>query len=664
MTGPARNSLAAMVVLVAFVSACDTTPPSALILHSDDLARAFRAPGPFQVTPMRDGIALTGHRPGAESSGFTQGIHVALPADWETLGSGRRIQVRLTARSNGADEEPFRLAYSTAEVGNSGWLGATAHPDGGSYDFVYQVPPMRDGRGDFLGVLPDVDQDGIGIVVEQISFTFVDDGVPASPVAGADVMFSAPRRETRNVRPLGPECLPEGQRERPGQPKSYCGVLPSLAAVNVREARLETVIEGLRSPWAFEFLPDGAVLVTEMGGRLLLIDPDTDTRQIVTGLPPVSAGRAQRGLLDVALHPAFAVTPWVYWSYVVESEGAYTTALARGRLDDGQIHDVAVLLVAEPYSTLSSNFGGAIAFDDAGKLYLTLGDRAVKSWAQDPGVLAGKVVRLEADGRIPDDNPFLDSPGYHPAIYATGVRNPQGLVFDASRGLLFEAEHGPMGGDEVNIIQAGRDYGWPSVTFGMNYTYRPIGSGSLGRGFEAPLYYYLPSRAISPITVYEGDLFPEWAGDLIVGALRGRGLSRIDLVDDRVVSEQSIVDEIDGRVRDVQGAPDGSIWILVQEGRLHRLSRAERRPQVIAAGQRTGQQVFDQVCAGCHQYATPNVPQIGQPTDWAVVFARPRAAIYQNAIAGIGAMPARGFCDNCTDEEITRAVDYIINRTR
>ncbi|MEO0883163.1 MAG: PQQ-dependent sugar dehydrogenase [Pseudomonadota bacterium] len=462
----------------------------------------------------------------------------------------------------------------------------------------------------------------------------------------------------------GPACF--DRKARPGEPASYCGDLTSLAAVNVREGELDVLVEELKYPWAFEFLTETDIIVTEFSGRLSLIDTTTKEKTLIEGLPEIETGGGQTGLMDVALHPDFKINGLIYISYSIKDPETDTFALAVSRavLSDNRLADVEELIVAEPFAPSRSNFGGALMFDDQGFLFIGTGDRSKRNWSQDGKSLTGKILRLEDDGTVPGDNPFIQSYIYHPAIYALGVRNPQGLAHDPVTGLIYETEHGPMGGDEVNIIEAGANYGWPTVTYGMNYTYRPIGEGQRKPGVKEPIFYYLPSLAISPIEIYRGPMFPEWDGDLLVGALKGQTVSKLDKVQTAILSEARILDEIRGRIRDIKVADDGAIWILSQRGKLFRFSRRDPEPEQIAlvAGQRSGQQVYDLVCSSCHSQALPGMPRLGVKQDWTARLAKGNEALYQSTRLGLNGMPARGLCDDCTDQELVRAVDYMIAR--
>jgi glucose/arabinose dehydrogenase len=461
----------------------------------------------------------------------------------------------------------------------------------------------------------------------------------------------------------GPPCMDE-QDVKPGQPKPYCGDLPSLAALNIREAKLEKIAGGFKYPWAMEFISDDEILVTEFAGKLSRVDASSGNSVEVSGLPEIASGRGQTGLLDVALHPQFQQNGWIYLSYVIEDNNKYALAVAKAELQGTRLKHLQQIFVALPFGKSASNFGGALLFDHQGYLYISTGDRSVRSNAQHPSLLTGKIIRLNDDGSIPDDNPFVGkSGGVDPAIYALGVRNPQGLVQDSATGSIYETEHGPMGGDEINLIEAGKNYGWPIITYGLNYTYRLIGEGSEKEGYEQPLFYYLPSVAVSPIEIYRGDMFREWHGDLLVGALKGAAISKLDLVNGRIQSEYKILGNLESRIRDIKVAPDSSIWVLLQTGSIYRLSREDNPVQKAAViGQRSGETIYLSICSSCHSQDAPDAPQISKGADWTERLQKPRGELYRNSIDGFNSMPEKGFCDDCTDDEIIRAVNFMFKQ--
>lgn len=450
-----------------------------------------------------------------------------------------------------------------------------------------------------------------------------------------------------------------------GIPEPYTGELPSLAELNLRDARLELVLDGLVNPRAFEFLSDDELLITEIGGRLWRYRLGSAAPELVEGVPAVATRHEQTGLLDVAIQPGDPASPWVYLSYSLEdpqAPGYFLTAIGRGRLSGTQLQGFETLLEAGPYGWSPSNFGGAMAFDAEGDLYVSIGDRSEDGVAQRGDRLQGKILRLHADGRTPADNPFVDDPAIDDRIWALGVRNPQGLDFDRQTGRLYEAEHGPMGGDEVNLIRRGGNYGWPTITYGQSYTQLRIGIGTHAEGMIQPLWYYLPSIASSPLLVYRGAMFPEWDGDLLVGALKGQHVSWLDLDEDRVRASTPILRELNARVRDLKTGPDGAVWILTQTRGLFRLHRAPAEPPGAAPADPA--LIYSLVCAGCHDHGAYQAPNPAVAADWTRILAQPIELTYRHSFEGKGNMPARGLCDLCDDQALRQTIDWMLDRAR
>jgi glucose/arabinose dehydrogenase len=343
--------------------------------------------------------------------------------------------------------------------------------------------------------------------------------------------------------------------------------------------RVVTVTRGLEYPWGLAFLPDGRRLVTERPGRLRLVAADgaLDPRP-VDGLPPLAV-HGQGGLLDVALHPQFAENRWVYLSYAARGKGGVGTEVARGQLVDHRLENVEVLYRQQPKSGGGRHFGSRLAFDRQGYLYITQGDRGEMERAQPLDDLAGKIVRLHDDGRIPTDNPFVNRAGARPKIYSLGNRNVQGAALHPATGELWSHEHGPQGGDEVNVIRAGRNYGWPVITYGVEYGIgTSIGEGTQKPGMEQPLHIWVPSIAPSGMAFYTGERFPRWRGDLFVGALRGQMLVRLRFDGEKSVKEERLLQGALGRIRDVRNGPDGYLYLLTdsRDGVIARLEPASQ----------------------------------------------------------------------------------------
>jgi glucose/arabinose dehydrogenase len=337
--------------------------------------------------------------------------------------------------------------------------------------------------------------------------------------------------------------------------------------------RLVTVVDGIVQPWSIAWLPDGDMLVTERPGRLRVVRDGALAPDPIAGTPEVfyeSSGQA--GLFDVTPHPDFSDNRWVYISYSKDLGDHTTTAVVRGRLQDDRLSEVEEIFVAD--ASGANHFGGRMAFDDEGHLFLTLGDRQAPPVgdleahpAQDLGNHAGVIVRLNDDGSVPADNPFVGRAGALPEIWSYGHRSPQGLAFHPETGDLWESEHGPQGGDELNIIERGRNYGWPVIGRGVNYGVgNPIHESILREGMEQPAHFWVPSIATSGLMIYTGDKFPLWHGDIFAGGLNGQQIAHVMLDDDyrTVVVEETLAYGL-GRIRDVRQGPDGYIYFAIDD---------------------------------------------------------------------------------------------------
>lgn len=335
-------------------------------------------------------------------------------------------------------------------------------------------------------------------------------------------------------------------------------------------------------PWAVTFLtgPDGwtgDMLVTERPGRLWLLGGDGSARAI-GGVPRVFSS-GQGGLLDVVAARDFAASGHVFLSYAEPADGGARTAVARARLDraEGALQGLEVIFRMSPVVDSRHHFGSRIVEAEDGTLFITLGERGRRDLAQNLSTHLGKVVRIRPDGSVPSDNPFVGQDHALPEIWSYGHRNPQGAAL-APDGALWTVEHGARGGDEINLAESGNNYGWPVISYGTHYTFLPIGEGTEKEGMEQPVHYWDPSIAPSGLTVYDGDLFPEWRGDLLVGALKFQLISRLDLENGAVVGEERMFQDAFGRIRDVRTGPDGAIWFLTDEdgGALYRVAPAAR----------------------------------------------------------------------------------------
>ncbi|WP_410474369.1 PQQ-dependent sugar dehydrogenase [Guyparkeria sp. TX1] len=344
-------------------------------------------------------------------------------------------------------------------------------------------------------------------------------------------------------------------------------VQPALA-----EPAVETITDELHHPWALTFLPDGDLLVTERRGRLWRIDPATGERREIDGLPEVDH-RNQGGLLDVLAPPAHADGQWIYLTWAGRCDGGNATHMGRGRLEGDRLVDFKTLHVATPCVDSGIHFGSRLAFDRDGHLFMTVGDRGERNRAQDLADHNGSVLRFHDDGRIPADNPFVDRSDAEDAIFSYGHRNPQGAATHPQTGRVWIHEHGPRGGDEINIPAAGENFGWPIQTYGREYAGPEIAPDEV-EGVTGPLHHWTPSIAPSGMTFYDHAAAPVWQGDLFVGALVKRHLARLQLDGERVISEERWLEERDWRIRDVEVGPDGALWVITDhaDGRLLRLT--------------------------------------------------------------------------------------------
>ena len=397
--------------------------------------------------------------------------------------------------------------------------------------------------------------------------------VPAMLFALACASSDRARAQAGKCPPLEtrPKNAPTQRPARPDQTRA-CAAPPSAAyAVTV-------IAKGLERPWAVEPLPDGALLVTERPGRLRVVTAEGEVGPPIAGLPAVEA-RDQGGLLDVALGPTFATDRTIYWSFTEPREGGNGTSVARGVLsaDRSRVEGARVVFRAAPAYANGMHFGSRLAFGPDGMLYVTVGERSdkpMRKHAQDLGSHLGKTLRIRPDGSVPPDNPFARRAGAKPEIWTLGHRNVQAAAFDA-RGRLWQIEMGTQGGDELNLIQKGKNYGWPRVAFGEEYSGEPIPGAATSRpGYEPPVYYWDPVIAPSGAQFYSGDAFPAWRGNLFVGALKEKRLVRIVLENGRVEAEEHLLADRGHRIRDVRQGPDGALYVVTDQddGELWRIA--------------------------------------------------------------------------------------------
>lgn len=329
--------------------------------------------------------------------------------------------------------------------------------------------------------------------------------------------------------------------------------------------KLETVTEGLANPWSLAFLPDGRMLVTEREGRLRVISKTGEMSEPVAGLPEVSAD-GQGGLLDVALHPQFEATRLVFMSFAEPREGGNGTSVMRGKLSEDlrALEDVKIIFRQQPAYNGGQHFGSRLVFDRTGALFVTTGDRnSLRPLVQQTDNHIGKIIRITEDGGVPADNPKVE--GWLPEIWSIGHRNLQGATLHPQTGEYWTVEHGSRGGDELNRPQGGKNYGWPVISFGREYSGKKIGEGTAKPGMEQPVHYWDPSIAPSGLAFYTGDKVPDWTGNLFVGALALQHVARLTLESGKVVGEERLFQDV-ARFRDVRNGPDGYLYLLTDEG--------------------------------------------------------------------------------------------------
>lgn len=335
---------------------------------------------------------------------------------------------------------------------------------------------------------------------------------------------------------------------------------------------LDTIATDITIPFGMEFLPDGRMLVSDRAdGKIWLINPETKSKTSLKNLPAVF-DENQAGMMDIVCHPDYGKNGWIYFSYSDKKDGLNGTVVERAKLKGNELVSREIIFRTHPFFKNGAHYGGRLLLKN-GYLFITIGERyALKDSAQLLGNDLGKIIRIKDDGTIPADNPFVNTPGARPEIWSYGHRNPQGITFHPQTGDLWESEHGPKGGDEINIIEPGKNYGWPVISYGIDYSGAPIGTGITEKaGLEQPLKYYKPSIGPSGMLFYTGDKIPAWKGNLFIGALALTHLNRLVIKDNKVVQEERIFEEKKWRVRSLKQGPDGYLYIGVDGGMVMRI---------------------------------------------------------------------------------------------
>ncbi|HEY8387038.1 MAG TPA: PQQ-dependent sugar dehydrogenase [Parasegetibacter sp.] len=336
--------------------------------------------------------------------------------------------------------------------------------------------------------------------------------------------------------------------------------------------RLHVIETGLSIPWGMEFMPNGDILISEKSGTIHVLRNEKLLDQQIKGVPKVY-NRGQGGLFDIELHPDYKNNGWIYISYAAPDPGGNggITYVMRARLKDFELVDQEIIFKGAPFTRAGVHFGGRLEFGPEGYLYFSIGERGEKEKAQDIGTVNGKIYRIKDDGSIPEDNPFVNIPNANKAAFCYGNRNPQGLAKHPETGEIWETEHGPMGGDELNIIRSGKNYGWPKITYGIDYNGAIISKDTALPGMEQPVIYWKPSIATSSMTFVKGDKYPGWKGNLLIAGLTAPFfLERLELEGDKVVHQERLYKRV-GRVRNVEQSPDGYIYVAVEGGQIMKI---------------------------------------------------------------------------------------------
>ncbi|PVY42208.1 PQQ-dependent sugar dehydrogenase [Pontibacter virosus] len=367
------------------------------------------------------------------------------------------------------------------------------------------------------------------------------------------------------------DCQPidMGTANAPDQKPTFEGQTRACAIKSETAFDVQVLTKNLEKPWAIEPLPDGNLLVTEKPGRMRIVSATGQIGNPIAGIPKVDA-RGQGGLLDVALGPKFDSDRMIYWSYTEPRQGGNATSVARGVLseDRSRVENVQVIFQAQPTYDGTMHYGSRLNFGPDGMLYITLGERSdieIRPQAQQMNSHMGKTIRIAPDGKVPNDNPFVNKENHLPEIWSVGHRNVQAATFNDA-GEFWIVDHGPQGGDEVNKVEKGKNYGWPTVTFGEEYSGAPVPNAvTTKEGFVDPVYYWDPVIAPSGAQFYTGSAFPEWKGNLFVGGLRAQALVRLRIENNRVTGEEHLLKDRDQRVRDVRQGPDGALYVVTDK---------------------------------------------------------------------------------------------------
>jgi aldose sugar dehydrogenase len=326
--------------------------------------------------------------------------------------------------------------------------------------------------------------------------------------------------------------------------------------------KVDTIASGLNNPWGIAFLPDGRILVTERAGEIRIVKDGKLLEDKISGVPAVFAN-GQGGLLDIQLHPEYNNNGWIYLSYAKPGNGGGGTTIARAKVSGNSLTDLQELFSAQPFTNSGAHFGSRIAFDGKGFMFFSSGERGTKENAQTLTNHLGKIIRLHDDGRVPTDNPFVNTPNAKPEIWSYGHRNPQGLVYDLQTNTLWDTEHGPKGGDELNLVEKGKNYGWPAITYGIDYDGKPISDKTAMEGMEQPVTYWVPSIAPCGMAQVTGDKYPGWKNNILVGALALQHVARVELDNKKYVKQEKLLEKM-ARVRAIAQSPDGFIYVATE----------------------------------------------------------------------------------------------------